>query len=54
MIAIATIPASLLDNPAFWHGLVSALVGIAFWFVALAVLYLVYERYLKDKDRPDT
>ena len=47
---VATV--GLLDLPEFWHGLLSALIGVAFWFVGLAVLYLIYERYLKDKDRP--
>lgn len=44
---------ALLDTPEFWSGLITAIIGVAFWFVALGVLYFVYERYLKDKDRPE-
>lgn len=44
---------AVLDLPEFWEGLFTALLGISFWIVALAVLYLIYERYLKDKDQPE-
>lgn len=44
---------ALIDLPPFWEGLLSAILGILFWIVGLAILYVIYERYLKDKDRPE-
>lgn len=44
---------ALIDLPDFWEGLLTAILGVSFWFIGLAILYFVYERYLKDKDTPD-
>lgn len=43
----------LLENPEFWTGLLTAIIGVLLWFVGLGILYVIYERYLKHKDRPD-
>lgn len=53
MPADALAMVALIDLPQFWEGLFTAILGVSFWFIALGILYLVYERYLKDKDIPD-
>lgn len=43
----------VIETGEFWYGLVTALIGVSLWVVGLAILYVIYERYLKDKDRVD-
>ncbi len=53
MVLSALLGVGLIESPDFWRGLITAVIGVLFWFVGLAVLYVIYERYLKDKDRPN-
>lgn len=44
---------AIIETSEFWIGLVTAVIGVLLWFLGLAILYVIYERYLKHKDRPD-
>lgn len=44
---------ALLDTPGFWRGLITAIIGVSFWVAGLAILYVIYERYLKGIDAPE-
>lgn len=52
MTGWSALSVAIIETPEFWYGLISAIIGVLFWFVALGALYLLYERYLKEKDQP--
>lgn len=53
MSADALAMVALIGLSDFWAGVLTAILGVSFWIIGLGILYLVYERYLKDKDTPD-
>lgn len=43
---------ALFSIPRVWRGFAAAIIGVMFWIGGLAILYLIYERYVDDQAGP--